>query len=104
MNLIAQPALGPDAHAVANDQHPDHQLGVDRGATHLAIEGLQVLADARQVHEPVDRAQHVALWYMPLKAEAVEQRLLRHRALAHHRPISARLATIESDQQNYCKR
>jgi hypothetical protein len=33
----------------------------------------------------------VVLWYMLLKAEAVEQRLLRHRALA-------RLATI--DQTN----
>jgi len=30
VNLIAEPPLGPDAHAVADDQHPDHQLRVNR--------------------------------------------------------------------------
>ncbi len=103
MHLVAQPALGPDAHAIADDEHPDHQFRIDRGATRLAVEGLQLLADARQVHEPVDRAQQVICRHMPLQAEAVEQRLLRYRPLAHHRPVSAHLAKIESDQQHYCK-
>jgi hypothetical protein len=30
MHLLAQPALGPHAHAIADDQHPDHQLGIHR--------------------------------------------------------------------------
>ena len=29
VNLVAQSPLGPDAEAVADDQHPDHQLGID---------------------------------------------------------------------------
>ena len=29
MNLVAEPTLGPDAEAVVDDQHPDHQIGVD---------------------------------------------------------------------------
>ena len=47
MNLLAQPPLGADAEAVADDQHPDHQLGINRGPADLAVEGAQVLADAR---------------------------------------------------------
>jgi hypothetical protein len=104
MHLVAQPPLRPDAHAIADDEHPDHQLRIDRGATRLAVEGLQFLADARQVHEPVDRAQQMVRRHVPLQAEAVEQRLLRYRPLAHHRPVSAYLPKIESNHQRDCKR
>ncbi len=103
MYLVAQPSLGPDAHAVADDEHPDHQLRVDRWAAGLAVKRLQMLADARQVHEAVNRTKHVVRRDVPLQVEAVEQRLLRHRPLAHHRLVSASLANIESDHQRYCK-
>ena len=42
--------------------------------------------DLGQVDEPVDLAQQMIVGDMPLKAEAVEQRLLHHPPLAHHRP------------------
>lgn len=89
IHFLAQPALGADAHAVSNDQHPDHQLRINRGAACLAVIGPQVLPDIRQIHEPVDRAQEMIRRYMSLRAEALEQRLLHHRSLAHRRPISA---------------
>jgi len=38
MHLFAQPPLRANAEAVADDQHPNHQLGIDRGATSCAIE------------------------------------------------------------------
>ena len=38
MNLLAEPPLGPDAEAVAHQQHADQQLGVDRGAADRAVE------------------------------------------------------------------
>jgi hypothetical protein len=41
MNLLAEPPLGPDAHAVADDQHSDHQLKVNRGPSNPAVKGLQ---------------------------------------------------------------
>ena len=31
MNFLAQSPLRPDAEAVTDQQHPDHQFGVDRG-------------------------------------------------------------------------
>ena len=36
VNLLAQPTLRTDAEAIADDQHSDDQLGIDRGPTDLA--------------------------------------------------------------------
>ncbi len=42
VDLLAQPTLGADAEAVANNQHPDHQFRIDRGATNLAVKWPQM--------------------------------------------------------------
>ena len=84
VHLVAEPALGPDAEAVADDQHADHQLGVNRGSPELAVERAQVRPQARQVDNAVDRAEKMIGWNVPLQAELVEQRLLRNPPLAHH--------------------
>jgi hypothetical protein len=47
-----------------------------------------MLADAGQIDEPVNRSQQMTCRYVPLQVEAVKQRLLHHRPLAHHRPVS----------------
>jgi hypothetical protein len=52
MHLLAQATFGPDAEAVADDQHPDHQLRVDRGATRVAVKGLPVRALSPLAHHP----------------------------------------------------
>lgn len=75
MHLLAQPTLRTDAHAVADDQHPDHQFGIDGGPARLAVEGPQMRADAGQVNEEVDRTQKVRVRNVILEAEAVEQRI-----------------------------
>ena len=38
VDLLAQPALGANAEAVADDQHADHQLRIDRWAAGVAVE------------------------------------------------------------------
>ncbi len=88
MHLLTQPALGTDAERVTDNQHPDHQLGVDRGSPRLTVVRPQMIADVRQINETVDRAQQVARRDMILEAEAVKQRLLHHRPLTHHQPVS----------------
>ena len=45
-DFLAQLPLKADAIAVAHDQHPDRQLGVDRRPAEAAIEGLQLLAQS----------------------------------------------------------
>lgn len=47
MYFLAQPALGPNAIAIAYDQHADHQLWTDGGTTYMAIEILEMLAAFR---------------------------------------------------------
>src|ERR1700722_12197816 len=37
VELLAQPPLGANAEAVADNLHPDHQLRIDRRATRLAV-------------------------------------------------------------------
>lgn len=44
VHLLAQPPLRPDPEAVADDEHPDHELWVDRGAPGMAVERREVLA------------------------------------------------------------
>ncbi len=54
MNLLAQAALRPYAHAIADDQHANHQLRIDRGATGATVERLQCLTDLIEAEMPVD--------------------------------------------------
>ena len=63
-----------------------------------------MLADVRQINEPVDQAQQVIRRDMILKAKAVEQRFLHYRPLAHHRLISRFSRSIESEHQHNFKR
>ena len=57
MYLFTEPALRTDAEAVADDEHPDHQFGIDRRAADLAVEGRKRRADAVELDEPVDRTE-----------------------------------------------
>lgn len=43
MNLIAQAPLRSDAEAVADQEHPDHELGINRRPADTTVEGCQVL-------------------------------------------------------------
>jgi len=85
MDLLAQAPFGADAEAIADEQHPDHQLGIDRGPADLAVEGAQMRADLREIDEPVDGSRPMIGRHVTLQAELVEQRILRHLPLAHHR-------------------
>ena len=89
---------------VADDQHADHQFGIDRGAPRLAVEGTQLFAQARQIDEPIDRPQQVIGGNVPLQAELIKQLLLNHRPLTHHQHLSRCNANAESDQSHDLKR
>lgn len=57
MYLVTEPALGADAEAVANDQHPDHQLRVNRGTARVAVERSEMLAQLAEIKEMIDASQ-----------------------------------------------
>ena len=97
MDLLAQPPFRADTEAIADNQHPDQQLGIDRGSSYLAVVGFKMRPNRRQIDEAVDLAQEVIVRDMTLKAEPVEQRLLHHPTLAHH-GVSPRFA-VKLNQQ-----
>ena len=47
-DLLAQLTLKADAVAVADNEHPDHQLRIDRGPPDVAVERCQLLAKIDQ--------------------------------------------------------
>ena len=49
LDLLAKPPLEADAVAIAHNQHPDHELGIDRRPANVAIKGRQLPA------QPVSR-------------------------------------------------
>ena len=49
LDFLRQPALGADAVAVADDEHPDHQLGIDRGPADVAVVRFELLVEAGAV-------------------------------------------------------
>ena len=73
--LLAQPAFGADAVAVANDEHPDHQLGINRRPADVAIVGLELLVQVakRRRDEHVDPAQQMVLRNAVFETELVKQ-------------------------------
>ncbi|KZX95319.1 hypothetical protein A3722_18740 [Sulfitobacter sp. HI0027] len=91
MHLFAEPSLRTNAEAIADQQHPDQQLGIDRRAAGMAVEIRKVGADATQVDEPINGSKQVILGNMILQRELVEQRRLRLLSWSHHRQYSPRI-------------
>jgi hypothetical protein len=84
MDLLAQPAFRADAVAVADDQHPDQQLGVDRRPSGCAVERRQACPNSPKVDEAVNRSQHMVERHMLLKRELVKEGALLDLPLTHH--------------------
>jgi hypothetical protein len=57
--FLAQLPLGANAEAVANDKHPDQQLGIDRRSADGAVEWTQLFVQVAEhrCHENIDPAQ-----------------------------------------------
>ena len=85
--VLAEPAPGPDAVEVADQQHAKHQFGINRGAAPAAVRRREQRAHEGQVEHGVDAPEQVVGRDMLIEPESVEQRSLRH-LLTHHRPHS----------------
>ena len=59
VNLIAQTPLRSNAEAVSDQEHPNHELGIDGGSTDATVERRQVLPDLLKIDKPVDRPQQM---------------------------------------------
>ena len=73
VHFLAQAPFRADAEAVAEQQHPHHQLRIDRGATRVAIERREVLAEIGEIEEPINAAQQVVCWNVRVEVEGIKQ-------------------------------
>src|SRR5271169_3411499 len=92
MDFLAQAPLGADAEAVPDDEHPDHQLGINRWPSQRAVERCELAAQFRQVDKTVDRPQQMIRRHMCIEREVVEQHTLFDLPCSHHR-LSSCLST-----------
>ena len=76
MDFLAQAPLGADAKAITDDQHPNHQLGINRWPPHCAVKRCEFAAQSRQLDKAVDRPRQMIGWYMSIEREVVEQHTL----------------------------
>jgi hypothetical protein len=56
MHFLAQAPFRADAEALADKQHPDHRLGINRGSAHRTVEWPAMPTPIRKINKPIDRA------------------------------------------------
>jgi hypothetical protein len=85
-DLLAQPPLGADAVAIADNQHPDHKLRINRRPANVAVERRQLVAKLNQYpcHHRIDSPQQIANRDAPFEVEQVKQLALIAGLSTHH--------------------
>ena len=76
LHLLTEATFRAHRMAIADQEHPDHQLGADRGAAQVAIVGLHLPAQPAQVQNRVDLAQEVIGRNHVLKIELIKKTVL----------------------------
>src|SRR6478609_2034836 len=89
LDFLGELAFRPDAVAVADNEHSDHQLGIDRRTADVTVMGSEFLMQIseRNSHENVHAPQQVALGDAIFQPELVEQTTLMPSLPPHHRPV-----------------
>ena len=83
VNLLAEAPLRPDAEAIADNQHSDHQLGINRGPSDAAVETSQLPPQLAKFDKSVYRPQKMIGRNVPFKRELIEQRSLFDLPMSH---------------------
>src|SRR5512132_465406 len=75
LDLLAQPPLKANAVAVAHNQHPDHEIGIDRRPANVAVKGHQLLSQISQNprHDRINPTQQMACRNALFQVKQVEQ-------------------------------
>jgi len=92
LDFLGQLALRAQAIAVANNQHPHHQLGIHRWPPDLAVIRLQLRAHTVQYrrHKDINASEQVLLRNAIFEPKLIEQTRLIASLLPHHRCLQER--------------
>jgi hypothetical protein len=74
MDFLARAPLGADAKAITDDQHPDHQFGIDRWATNRAVKGRPAPTSTRQARRTCRWTARDGQQDVPFKRELIKQK------------------------------
>ncbi len=101
-DILAQPPLRADRIAVADQQHPDHRLRINRRGARMAVVRRKFAAKPTQVENRLDPARRVLRRNHLVETKLVEQTVLPPQRLAHHgsNPVAEHLNDRESCQAN----
>ena len=58
--------VGEVVEAIADNQHSDRQLGINRGPVHAGVNRCQLPLQIAKFNEPVDRPQQMIRWNVPV--------------------------------------
>ena len=86
-----RPSVDPElpfrsnATAITNQQHADHQLGIDRRAISMAVIRCEMLSKICEIEYPINVAKKMILRDYLVEIERIKQLVLRLVVAAHHR-------------------
>src|SRR5215510_494334 len=101
LNLTTEQPLRADGKNVADDEHPDHQQGVNRRAAEGRVVRRKLTADPGQIEHASDPAHQVIVRYHLIEPELVEELFLLVLQPPHHRQPPQRIA---SERWNHYRR
>ena len=97
-------ALATDCENITDDQHPQHQLGIDRRSAGVTVIRRQFFTYPAQVQDRVELAHQVVGWNQFIKTVRIEKLILIRLQPPHHQSILRQIATrTESHYQNQIK-
>src|SRR5919109_105370 len=96
VNFLAEPPLRANTEAIADDEHPNHQLRINRRPTNLTVKRRQLAPHPVELDKPVDRSQYMLRWHMTFERKLVKQSFLAALTFPHHRQHSSPPDWIES--------
>ena len=85
LNLFTQPSLRADREHIANDQHSDHQLRVDRGTAGMGVVAFELPVHPVQVEHGIDLTNRMVYWDHGVEFKSIEELPLTPLTTTHHR-------------------
>jgi len=101
VHYFTQPTLRTDAEAETDQQHPRHQLRIDRGTTRVAVEQGKVPPKIGEIEEPINAAEQMIGRNVRAEVEGLRQSVLVAAVLPHHATAFS-LPPESCDRENSC--
>src|SRR3984957_10490203 len=100
LHLTTDQPFRADRKHIAHDQHPDHQLRIDRRATHRRIMRCKFTAKPGKIERGIDLAHQMIFRDRLVEMKLVEQLTLVTLQTAHHGSTSPRFASTQRNHRS----